>query len=274
MKYNHKLRCCCISCKIEITTANLGRHHHSCTQHLFPKPKKIFSNICKECEIEFDTPYKKQSCCSHKCAAINSNKSRSNSGYLVSDKTKKNISESLLKYHEKNTIKKPIKEKPIKVKNKPTRTKPLDKSLICGDYTTIYLCECKICKSKFFNKGCKQYCLSCHKESSNKRSRYKFIFNVFNFPELFDLELLKIVGFYSAGGKSKKWNIDGLSRDHKVSVSEALINDYDPYYITHPLNCQLMPHSENSKKYKKSSLSYDHLKNIVDEYETIKIENY
>jgi hypothetical protein len=99
------------------------------------------------------------------------------------------------------------------------------------------------------------------------RNRFKFTFNVFRYPELFDLKLLQEVGFYAPKGKSGRWNPDGLSRDHKVSVNESIINQYDPYYITHPLNCELMPHRVNNKKKTKSSMRYEDLVKLVDQYD-------
>jgi len=101
----------------------------------------------------------------------------------------------------------------------------------------------------------------------NLRFQYRFKFNVYDYTDLFDLDILNSVGFYSPGGKSGKWNIDGLSRDHKVSVSESIKNKYDPYYISHPLNCELMPHKENNKKKHKSSITYETLVGLVDEYD-------
>ena len=90
---------------------------------------------------------------------------------------------------------------------------------------------------------------------------------------MFDLDLLNKLGFYAPGGKSGKWNIEGLSRDHKVSISEAIANNYDPYYITHVMNCELMPHKENDKKKGKSSISYAKLVQLVDEYDSkVKVE--
>lgn len=84
---------------------------------------------------------------------------------------------------------------------------------------------------------------------------------------MFDVELLKSVGWFSPGGKAGKWNPNGLSRDHKVSVTDAVANGYDPYYITHPLNCELMPHIKNNKKKTKSSITYEELKLLVNEYD-------
>jgi hypothetical protein len=106
--------------------------------------------------------------------------------------------------------------------------------------------------------------------STSNKSGYKFTFNVYHYPELFDLKLLDSVGWFGPGGKAGKWNIDGLSRDHKVSVTDSVRNNYDAYYITHPLNCELMPHSKNNKKKTKSSITYECLVASVNSYETNK----
>jgi hypothetical protein len=93
--------------------------------------------------------------------------------------------------------------------------------------------------------------------------RFSFEFNVYHYPNLFNLELLNERGWYSPKGKSGKWNPSGLSRDHKVSIAEAIKNNYDPFYIKHPLNCELMPHNENSIKHDKSSIMFQELKILV-----------
>lgn len=76
--------------------------------------------------------------------------------------------------------------------------------------------------------------LSHSKYSHNGRARYWFTINVFKYPKLFDLDSLKNVGFRS------KENLNGYTRDHTVNVNEAIKNNYDPYYITHVMNCELM----------------------------------
>lgn len=111
------------------------------------------------------------------------------------------------------------------------------------------------------------------KKITNLRMWYKFKFNVFHYPHLFNLSLLAEFGWYSPKGKSGKWNPTGLSRDHKISVSEAIKNNYDPYYITHPMNCELMSQSNNIKKYNKCSLTYSTLIKLVDEYDQKHIWN-
>jgi hypothetical protein len=72
------------------------------------------------------------------------------------------------------------------------------------------------------------------------------------------------------GGKSKQpINKNGISRDHRVSVFEAIRQNYDPYYIKHPVNCELMLHCENNKKKSKSSISYDQLVKLVNDYDMV-----
>ena len=156
--------------------------------------------------------------------------------------------------------------KPI-IKHNKRKVKKVIMSYV-GEYSKIFRCNCKSCKTKFFDLSAKQYCKYCRVNMTNKKSIYQFKFNVYDYPNLFNLELLNQIGFYAPKGKSGKWNPNGLSRDHKVSVSEACKFDYDPYYMTHPINCDLMPHTDNLKKFTSSSLSYARLIELVNEYDS------
>lgn len=62
-------------------------------------------------------------------------------------------------------------------------------------------------------------------------------------------------------------NPNGVTRDHKVSVNEAIEKGYDPYYIKHPLNCELMLFGDNARKHTRSSMSYDELVDKVNQYD-------
>jgi hypothetical protein len=87
---------------------------------------------------------------------------------------------------------------------------------------------------------------------------------------LFDLSLIDEIGWYSPAKKTER-NLNGLTKDHIVSVSDAIKNNYDYYIITHPMNCKLMRQSENSKKKTRSAMSYEKLKRLVELYDNIKI---
>jgi hypothetical protein len=149
---------------------------------------------------------------------------------------------------------KKVKEKKIKLKkHKVVRSKYDPKVLNC---------TCAHCGLKFITPKYRKYCdAHVHLYSHNGKARYWFSINVFKYPDLFDLEAIRRVGFRSLE------NLYGYTRDHKVSVNEAIKNNYDPYYIKHVMNCELMLWIDNIRKYKRSSISYEELKKLVDEYD-------
>jgi hypothetical protein len=93
------------------------------------------------------------------------------------------------------------------------------------------------------------------------REVYEFRFNVYKFPALFDLEMLTRIGF------KNRQNLNGIVRDHKVSIADAKKYRYDPYYISHVMNCQLITAYDNLRKNSKASISYEELVKLVDEYD-------
>jgi len=227
--------CCCLITRKELLVRDLEKYQRSL------KP-------CKNCQVLFKPSIGRKTFCGQSCSASFTNRLRG----PRSNETKQKISKSLTKF---NSPKKEARPK-----------NPKKESV--GPYSKLFVCSCKHCQLKFVSRVKKQYCTD-HKNlySYSNKSGYKFTFNVFHYPDLFDINLLKNVGWFSPGGKAGKWNPNGLSRDHKVSVNDAISNDYDPYYITHPLNCELMPHIENNKKKTKSSITYNELVFLVDEYD-------
>lgn len=105
--------------------------------------------------------------------------------------------------------------------------------------------------------------------SNNGKALYKFTFKVTDYPDLLDLSLIGKHGWFSPGGGkcSLPKNLEGISRDHKVSINDAIKHGYDPYYIKHPCNCELMLHKDNYKKKTNSSITYDELVLLVDSYD-------
>lgn len=93
-----------------------------------------------------------------------------------------------------------------------------------------------------------------------------FDFGVKRFPEEFDLSLIQKHGWYSATNRGG--NIDGVSRDHMLSIKDGFDMGILPMYMKHPANCQLMLQRHNSNKNTKSSLSLDELINKIDLWET------
>jgi hypothetical protein len=138
--------------------------------------------------------------------------------------------------------------------SKPKEPKPV--------FSTLYKCVCKHCGYEWRDRTAKQICED-HKDlySHAGRAQYWFTFSLSKYPDLFDGDLI------SAHGMRSKDNPGGVTRDHKVSVNEAIINGYDPYYIRHPLNCELMLFSDNAKKHTRSSMTYEQLVISVNEYD-------
>ena len=85
----------------------------------------------------------------------------------------------------------------------------------------------------------------------------KFKFNIYDFPNKFDIKLIETFGWYSP--KNKNNNLNGISRDHMVSVMFGFENKIDPEIISHPANCQLLRHNDNVSKGKKNKITVEDL---------------
>lgn len=253
--------CSCILCKKE--SSHLGIRTHYLRSHGSDSEMSIWHNVakvkeiqkterinkyysepknCKECHSVIPYPGTKKFC-SHSCSAKFSNREREKSGYTMSASAKESI---------RNKLSKP--------------------SIIKGPFSKIYTRKCKFCNNTFLSPKILHICPLCqHLKYNKNKDQWSFKFNVFDHPNLFDLDLLKKVGWCSFGGKrGGTKNLNGLSRDHKVSVNEAKKNNYDPYYISHPCNCDLIPMAENNKKKVTSSISYYDLIALVNEYDALR----
>jgi hypothetical protein len=133
--------------------------------------------------------------------------------------------------------------------------------------------KCIICGAEVYKrKTCSKQCYSQHRKNnastSNPLSYYRsacaFRFNVYDYPEEFDLSLIETYGWYKAANRGN--NLNGVSRDHIVSVRYGFDNNIDPSIIAHPANCQLMPHSENVKKYTDCHITVEELLERIDRW--------
>ena len=89
------------------------------------------------------------------------------------------------------------------------------------------------------------------------RQLCEFKFNLSDYPEYFNCELIKINGWYKAKNRGDVPN--GINRDHMYSIKDGFINNVDPLIMSHPANCQLITHNENIKKKNKSSVTLNEL---------------
>lgn len=88
---------------------------------------------------------------------------------------------------------------------------------------------------------------------SDYRYECSFRFSLKDYPDEFDFSLVEKHGWYCA--KNRGDNLNGVSRDHIVSVSFGFKNGIDPKIISHPANCQLLRHNDNVSKHKKCGLT-------------------
>ena len=130
-----------------------------------------------------------------------------------------------------------------------------------------YTRKCAVCSEQLLDNK-KKYCVPCSPNISHYRTMCKFTFNVFDFPEEFDLSLIKTHGWFSPNGYGRKnlaVNLTGVSRDHLYTVADGFKNLVDPTLLAHPANCSILvhngPNGNNSKK--KSSITLDDLKDRI-----------
>lgn len=98
------------------------------------------------------------------------------------------------------------------------------------------------------------------KEKYYSAARFKF--NVYHYPNEFDITLIEQHGWYTCPGLKRKGqpkNTSGVSRDHIISVSYGFANNIDPKIISHPANCRIMIHSDNKIKHNRCDLTVDQL---------------
>lgn len=121
----------------------------------------------------------------------------------------------------------------------------------CGQAGTVLWLgtQCQKCKLEYYE----QYVFQC-----------KFLFDVYQFPNYFDLKLIEEFGWYSPPNRGN--NTKGVSRDHILSINEGFKNNIDPKIMSHPANCKIITQSDNSSKHKKSNISLDDLLKKIEEF--------
>lgn len=142
---------------------------------------------------------------------------------------------------------------------------------------------CPICNNKFTTRKsskkefCSKKCIGIylHNLKKNKNidlnifknyhNECDFKFSLKDFPEEFDFEIIKKYGWYKP--KNHGNNLNGVSRDHMYSVMEGFKNHIDPKIISHPANCRLIKHNDNSSKKDKCCITLEQLKNKIIEWD-------
>jgi len=258
------IKCCCIICKKEFSIKGIHTHYqrthgsideknkygsgynHRYNDEKYKKAVNIGINArfdkklgilkqflvsCEKCknkfyviEREFSFPKKEKYFCSRSCA----------NSRIITDDHRKKTSETL----KKNSI---------------------------TQISCLY-CDMLFIPSNKKRKYCSLHCSSIHRKNikrknildfKNYRADCSFKFNLKDYAEEFDFSIIEKYGWYKP--KNRGNNLDGVSRDHIISVKYGFDNKISPSIISHPANCQIMKHTENISKYTKNNLTIEEL---------------
>jgi hypothetical protein len=179
-------------------------------------------------------PLKEHYYCNRSCA----NK------HIITSETKEKIRNGVIKNLIENGIKRDYKRKEYKC-------------IICGN-------DLGIKRRKYCNECLKKKRQENMSEIKKYRSDCQFNFNLSDYPDEFDFELIRRYGWYSASNHGN--NLSGVSRDHSVSINYGFKNNIPIEIIRHPANCRLIQHNENSKKHIKCSMTINELYNKIDNW--------
>ena len=135
----------------------------------------------------------------------------------------------------------------------------------CNHCSVIF----KTQKTKTPRKFCTNECYKLfHKDKRTERENFKcacqFKFNVYDYPDNFDLSLIAEHGWYRASNRGN--NLNGVSRDHMLSIAEAFKRGIDPELIAHPANCALVLHRLNQRKNTKSTITVEELQQRITQF--------
>lgn len=127
--------------------------------------------------------------------------------------------------------------------------------------------NCLFCGHSVKRKDHKFCSISCAVRYRNKdkdqeslayyRNLCRFTFDIYDYPEEFDFNLIDTFGWYSPVNRGN--NLRGISKDHLVSVKFGWENKIDPKIISHPANCQLVKQSKNASKNYRCSITLKEL---------------
>ncbi len=208
---------------------------------------KLFTVPCDKCKSEFQVterekqfPLKTRYFCSRSCANTR----------IHSEETKAKISKSVDNNHIINGVK--------------TEYKPLTFNHTCK------YCDTDFSTRKKNSKFCSLKCAGAGRRlNSSSIEEYRrlcaFKFNLADYPDEFDFDLIREHGWYKP--KNKGNNLNGVSRDHLISVRYGFDNKIDPKILSHPANCKLMQHNNNVSKYTNCELSLEQLLERIDQWD-------
>ena len=198
---------------------------------------------CENCNIEHTGQYGSGRFCGIKCSRGFATK---NKRAEINKKVSAKLFGRLLSEEHKNNIK--------SANNFNRKEKILKYCLECNNEM--------LCRPSDNRKYCNSKCWVDYTEKHKEpfllyRQRCNFRFKIEDYPEVFDLDLVEKYGWYSPSNKGN--NLNGVSKDHMLSIKEGYILGINPDIISHPANCRIILHRDNQSKREKSSIKLDDL---------------
>ena len=234
--------------KSEFNRSEKNNKKHFCSlkcTHEYQKNKIL--RYCKFCGNEILSKDRRNSFCSHNCSASYNNQIRICKEREFSEQGMKNI----LNANKKRYY---VSEDFFEYNKNPNRCKECNNLLSFRKRKRTF---CTVeCKRRYDRKNLTEY-----------QKYYKdcqFNFNLSDYPNEFDFKLIEEYGWYQA--KNHGNNLNGISRDHMISIKFGYENNISPEIIKHPANCQLMRHNENSSKWKTCSITLEELSNKINNW--------
>ena len=141
------------------------------------------------------------------------------------------------------------------------------KDNVVGPYTFVYRNICSKTNLPFYGSSYQKYHSAIIVDRQHYAYACRFKFSISQFPEWFDGSLIKTYGWYSTPGSRKGiTNLNGVSRDHIVSVDYGYKHNIPPETISHPANCNLLLHKDNQRKKTSCSISLADLNERIKQF--------
>jgi len=253
---------CSLSCRNIYVNKNL--RDYTKVKDTADKKRKIKEDLyyvnpkhCRQCDNVISFENKRLDFCNHSCSASYTNKGNKGRKHNLSDDGRKALIESAYKnFNNPDIIRKDcfLKEKEYYYEE-PKKCLNCEKILEFKKRNNIF---CNInCKKEYYSKNLEDFKLY--------KSLTKFKFHLKYYSDEFDFILIENNGWYKA--KNNGDNVDGVSRDHMISVKDGFRKLINPLLISHPSNCELIINRKNQSKSDKCSLTIEELLNRVEIFE-------
>ena len=188
---------------------------------------KLNMKICENCSKEHDGTYGSGRFCSSKCRYGFSTKAKR---IEINEKVKKTLTKEKILF-----------------------------SKICESCGKTFI------KTNPHSRFCNRKCSSKTSYGLKTKNDIKYIyrqlcqfkFGLSTYHNEFNFDLIKEFGLYQP--KNHGNNLNGISRDHKLSIHSGYKEKINPYIISHPANCELKLHSENNHKNVQNSITLKEL---------------